>query len=64
VVPLIGSYVANSLVDSPYNDLEGSGYSTVNSFELATVSVPEPSSIVLVAMGLLGGIGLIRRRRS
>ena len=27
------------------------------------VIVPEPSSIMLVAVGLLGGIGLIRRRR-
>jgi hypothetical protein len=29
-----------------------------------TASVPEPSSIALVVMGLLGGFGLIRRRRS
>jgi hypothetical protein len=28
------------------------------------VTVPEPSSIALVVMGLLGGFGLIRRRRS
>ncbi len=29
---------------------------------MAAVNVPEPSSIVLVLLGLVGGIGLIRRR--
>jgi len=28
------------------------------------VAVPEPSSLVLVALGMLGGLGVIRRRRS
>ncbi len=31
---------------------------------LETAVVPEPSSIALVVLGLLGGIGMIRRRRS
>jgi hypothetical protein len=30
---------------------------------VATTAVPEPSSIALVVLGMLGGIGLIRRRR-
>jgi len=34
------------------------------SYLLLQAPVPEPSSIALVVMGLLGGIGLIRRRRS
>jgi len=30
----------------------------------ATVSVPEPSSIALVVIGLFGAVGIVRRRRS
>jgi hypothetical protein len=41
--------------------LDGSGpYQNL----LTAAIVPEPSSIALVVMGLLGGIGMIRRRRS
>jgi hypothetical protein len=45
-----------------------SAYDSPNNLSLIdsapVIAVPEPSSIVLVVMGLLGGIGMIRRRRS
>jgi hypothetical protein len=40
--------------------LDPTGY---NMIETAVVGIPEPSSIALVVLGLLGGIGMIRRRR-
>jgi len=54
---IIGQYVVNGIDSASLNE------SPANSLDLI-VTVPEPSSIALVVMGLLGGIGLIRRRRS
>jgi len=60
---LIGTYTTNSALDVPYNDGPGGQNPVINTFNLDQI-VPEPSTYMLVAMGLLGGIGLIRRRRS
>ena len=35
-----------------------------NALELAENVVPEPSSMALVVLGMVGAIGMIRRRRS
>jgi len=43
---------------------EGLGDANNDQGAFYVVAVPEPSSIALVVMGLLGGIGMIRRRRS
>jgi hypothetical protein len=42
----------------------GPGAADNGGLRLAIINVPEPSTYVLVATGLLGMIGLIRRRRS
>jgi len=58
---------------APSGVVDGAGYGVntfnsawqgglVNALELTTV--PEPSSIALVVLGLVGGIGMIRRHRS
>ncbi|MGO9244369.1 MAG: PEP-CTERM sorting domain-containing protein [Verrucomicrobiia bacterium] len=64
---LVGSYVTglNGSLSAtwPYNQGDGNDNNPLNVLDMATI-VPEPSSILLVAMGLLGGIGMIRRRRS
>jgi len=39
----------------------GSGTESINALELVTV-IPEPSTIALVGLGLLGAVGLMRRR--
>jgi len=54
----IGSNDLGGVLNNVGPDFTGEGY-----IQMAVVNVPEPSSIVLVALGLLGGIGLIRRRR-
>jgi len=61
-------YVELDASTAPVPTVTGSGGLTTSpGFDGDTgfyVTVPEPSSIVLVLMGLLGGIGMIRRRRS
>jgi len=53
---------AHILWGTPDTDAEN-GYTLIDTKGII-VAVPEPSSIALVVMGLLGGLGLIRRRRS
>jgi len=60
---LLGTYTANTPLDVPYNDANV-GDSPINTLNLDTITVPEPSSIALVVLGLAGSIGMIRRRRS
>jgi len=63
-VPLLGTYTANTTLDSTWNDAEV-GAASINTFNLDQVmAIPEPSSIMLVVVGLLGMVGLIRRRHS
>jgi len=58
VVPADGSTVGIYILTS------NNGGSTPDaSMDATHIVVPEPSSIMLVAVGLLGGLGLIRRRR-
>jgi len=60
---------AGTALDIGVNDLSGNltpvgpDFTPEGFIAMAAVNVPEPSSIVLVVLGLLGGIGLIRRRR-
>jgi hypothetical protein len=62
VPPLLGTYTAANPLDNVAND-GNNGNAVINSFNLDQV-IPEPSSIMLVAMGLFAGIGMIRRRQS
>jgi hypothetical protein len=69
-VPLVGSYVTGLNGNVWYynwgdngSDGDGNGNVTLSALDLASV-IPEPSSIMLVVVGMLGMIGLIRRRRS
>jgi PEP-CTERM motif len=55
---LIGSLHSGTVTDS---NLETTSGTPVNAGSLH--AVPEPSSIVLVGLGLLGGLGVIRRRK-
>jgi len=60
---LIGSSLAG--LTEPYDtdqNFNGPNNDTMLSLD-RVVSIPEPSSIMLVLVGLLGGIGMIRRRR-
>jgi len=50
-----GTYHVGTVTDA---NLTGGGPNV----DAIAVAVPEPSSIVLVVLGLLGGLGLIRRR--
>jgi hypothetical protein len=66
--PLIGSYTASQNAAAggyAYDSDSGNDYGDIASLDLAVIaSVPEPSTYVLVVLGMLGGIGMIRRRRS
>lgn len=55
ITVLVGSYFTGTVTDP---NLTGGGPNA----DAIAVAVPEPSSIALVVLGLLGGIGLIRRR--
>jgi len=57
-VPSDGSGVSYDYSDT----LNGGADSVASHGAVAGMVIPEPSSIALVVMGLLGGIGLIRRR--
>jgi len=57
---LIGKFVGGTSLDNPYNDNQGNGNATLNGLELDQV-IPEPSSIALVGMGLIGLLALRRR---
>jgi len=64
--PLIGSYAAsvNAAANGyAYDSDSGNSYGTIASIDLATI-VPEPSTYMLVVLGLFGAIGMIRSRRS
>jgi len=58
---LIGHYGAGTYSDSVANGATGWYGDNVNALELAQI-VPEPSTYMLVGMGLLGAWGLRRRR--
>jgi hypothetical protein len=57
---LIGGYAPGAYSDSTLNGGTGWFGDGANSVELA---IPEPSTYALVSMGLLGALGLHRRRR-
>jgi hypothetical protein len=64
--PLLGSYSATvnaATAGYTYDAVSGNNYGTVSALLLDTVTVPEPSSIALVVMGLFGAIGMVRSRR-
>lgn len=44
--------------------LPGSGVTSINLDNINVTTVPEPATLTTLAMGLLGGIGFLRRRRS
>ncbi|HVM61206.1 MAG TPA: PEP-CTERM sorting domain-containing protein [Verrucomicrobiae bacterium] len=61
-----GDLTAANVLVGGYNSagtFNGSDQIIVGGNAVELLGVPEPSSIALVVMGLLGGIGLIRRRR-
>jgi hypothetical protein len=66
--PLIGSYTASQNAAAggyAYDSDSGNDYGDIASLDLAVIaSVPEPSTYMLVVLGMLGGIGMLRRRRS
>jgi hypothetical protein len=59
-----GTYLLNLYENSPAND--GTNYlnNGGSNYNVEFTIVPEPSSIMLVSVGLLGAIGLIRRRKA
>jgi hypothetical protein len=59
---LIGSYGAGTYSDSTLNGGTGWYGDGANALELHSSVVPEPSTYVLVGMGLLGALRLRRRR--
>jgi hypothetical protein len=66
--PLIGAYTASQNAAAggyAYDSDSGNDYGDIASLDLAVIaSVPEPSTYMLVVLGMLGGIGMLRRRRS
>jgi hypothetical protein len=64
--PLIGTITTGRPgTGNDYNTVIGDGLDPIRSLNLVNITaIPEPSSIALVGIGMLGLVGFIRRRRS
>jgi hypothetical protein len=56
----IGVFFANQPTASPNSNNSWSGF---DNFSMTVTSVPEPSSLALVGLGMISGLGIVMRRR-